>query len=103
MLYYNQSNQSILTCVDSKTGETVFGPERIGQLSNIYASPVGASGRVYITGRGGKTLVIRRSTTFKELAVNRLDDRFDASPALAGSQLFLRGSEYLYCIEDHSN
>ncbi|MCH1495857.1 MAG: PQQ-like beta-propeller repeat protein [Rubripirellula sp.] len=103
LLYYNQSNQSILTCVDSKTGETVFGPGRIGQLSNIYASPVGASGRVYIAGRGGKTLVIRRSTTFKELAVNRLDDRFDASPALAGSQLFLRGSEYLYCIEDHSN
>jgi outer membrane protein assembly factor BamB len=92
LLYYNQSNQSILTCVDSKTGETVFGPERIGQLSNIYASPVGASGRVYITGRDGTTLVIQRSRTLTELATNRLDDRFDASPALAGKQLFLRGA-----------
>ena len=100
LLFYNQSNQSILTCVDSKTGKIAFGPERIGQLSNIYASPVGASGRIYITGRGGKTLVIQRSRAFKELATNRLNDRFDASPALAGSQLFLRGAEFLYCLED---
>jgi outer membrane protein assembly factor BamB len=99
LLFYNQSNQSILTCVNSKTGETVFGPERIGQVSNLYASPVGASGRVYITGRDGTTLVIQRSSTFNEIATNRLDDRFDASPALAGSQLFLRGAKSLYCIE----
>lgn len=99
LLFYNQSNQSILTCVNSRTGETVFGPERIGQLSGIYASPVGAAGRVYITGRGGKTLVMQRSSTFKELATNSLDDRFDASPALAGNQLFLRGAKYLYCLQ----
>ena len=99
LLFYNQSNQSIVTCVNSKTGETVFGPERIGQLSNIYASPVGASRRVYITGRGGNTLVIQRSDTFNELATNRLDDCFDASPAVAGTQLFLRGQRNLYCLE----
>ena len=103
LLFYSQSNQSILTCVDSKTGETVYGPERIGQLSNIYASPVGASGRVYITGRDGTTLVIQRSRTLTELATNRLDDRFDASPALAGKQLFLRGAKHLYCLEADSN
>jgi outer membrane protein assembly factor BamB len=102
LLFYNQSNQSILTCVDSKTGEIIFGPERIGQLSNIYASPVGASDRVYITGRDEKTLVIQRSKTYTELATNSLDDRFDASPALAGNQLFLRGAKYLYCLEADS-
>nr|WP_161501431.1 PQQ-binding-like beta-propeller repeat protein [Rhodopirellula sp. SM50] len=99
LLYYNQSNQSILTCVNSKTGETVFGPDRIGQLSNIYASPVGAAGRVYITGRNGETLVLQRSTKYTELATNHLDDRFDASPALAGNQLFVRGAKHLYCLE----
>jgi len=71
----------------------------IGQLSNIYASPVGASGRIYISGRNGKTLVLDRSSQFKVLATNELNERFDASPALAGSQLFLRGAEYLYFIE----
>jgi len=100
LLYYNQSNQAILTCVDSKTGEVVFGPERIGELSNIYASPVGAAGRVYISGRGGTTIVLDHSRELKKLATNQLDERFDASPALAGTQLFLRGAEYLYCIEE---
>jgi hypothetical protein len=32
------------------------------------------------------------------VATNQLDDRVDASPALAGNQLFLRGSRFLYCI-----
>jgi outer membrane protein assembly factor BamB len=102
LLYFNKSNQSIWTCVDSQTGEIVFGPERIGQLSNVYASPVGASGRVYIVGRGGATLVLKRSREFQVLATNQLDERFDASPALAGNQLFLRGARYLYCVEDES-
>ncbi|TWT53674.1 outer membrane biogenesis protein BamB [Rubripirellula amarantea] len=99
LLYYSQSNQSILTCLDSKSGEVVFGPERVGQLSNIYASPVGASDRVYITGRNGVTVVLNRSLKFELIQTNQLDERFDASPAIAGNQLFLRGAEYLYCIE----
>lgn len=100
LLFYTQSNQSILTCVDSKSGETIFGPKRLGQLSNIYSSPVAASGRVYFTGRNGTTLVIKKGTDFKEVASSQLDDRFDASPAVAGKQLFLRGAKFLYCIED---
>ena len=99
LLYFNQSNQSILTCLDSNTGEVAFGPKRIGQLSNLYASPVGASGRVYMVGRGGKSLVLQRSQDFKTLSTNQLDERFDASAAIAGKQLFLRGAEHLYCIE----
>lgn len=99
LLYYNQSNQSILTCLDAKTGEVAFGPERVGELSNIYASPVGAGGHVYLTGRNGTTLVLERGREYKVTAVNKLDERVDASPALAGTQLFLRGARHLYCIE----
>ena len=31
------------------------------------------------------------------------DDRIDASPALAGNQLFLRGQKFLYCIADEES
>ncbi|MDB4625054.1 PQQ-like beta-propeller repeat protein [Rubripirellula sp.] len=99
LIFYNQSNQAILTCLDAKTGEVAFGPKRVGELSNIYASPVGAGGRVYLTGRNGNTLVLERGPEYKVTALNKLDERFDASPALAGSQLFLRGAKHLYCIE----
>jgi len=32
------------------------------------------------------------------LATNTPDDRFDASPAIVGDELFLKGKTYLYCI-----
>ena len=46
----------------------------------------------------GKTTVLRRGTAFEILACNTLDDRFDASPAVAGDALFLRGHRSVYCI-----
>jgi len=100
MLYFSQSNQAILSCVDSKTGDTIIDRTRLSGMSNIYASPVGADERIYITGRNGTTLVLERSKELTVLARNKLDDQFDASPALAGSQLFLRGSKFLYCIHE---
>ena len=98
-LYYTQSNQGILTVVDARTGKVVINRTRLPDVANIYASPVAAEGRVYFTGRDGTTVVVTRSNRFDVLAINKLDDRFDASPALAGSQLFLRGNRYLYCVE----
>jgi hypothetical protein len=34
----------------------------------------------------------------KALTLNKLDDRFSASAALAGDAIFLRGEKFLYCI-----
>jgi hypothetical protein len=64
----------------------------------VYASPVAANGRIYLVGRNGAVAVVRQSDKFEVLATNRLEDRFDASPAITGKQLFLRGRESLYCL-----
>ncbi len=95
MLYFSQSNQAILSCVDAKTGASIIDATRLSGISNIYASPVGADNRVYVTGRNGTTLVLKRSKKLEVIALNRLDDRINASPALTGNQLFLRGKEFL--------
>jgi len=71
---------------------------RLNGISNIYSSPVAASGRIYLTGRDGLTLVLKRSNDLEVIATNRLDERIDAAPALAGNQLFLRGNKSPYCI-----
>ena len=34
------------------------------------------------------------------LAMNKLDDKTDASMALAGKELFIRGKQNLYCIAE---
>jgi hypothetical protein len=56
---------------------------------------------VYIAGRDGTTYVLAHGRDFKVLAVNELEDSFDASPAVAGNELYLRGHEHLYCIAEN--
>jgi outer membrane protein assembly factor BamB len=97
-LYITKSNNAIVTCLDAKTGTVLYGPERLEGTGNFYASPVAAAGRVYLVGRDGTTVVIKDSDKLEVLATNKLDEGIDASPAVAGKQLFLRGKENLYCL-----
>lgn len=100
LLYFTQTNEPLLTCLNAKTGEVILDRQRLKGLGTLYASPVEADGRIYITDREGTTMVLQRGDKAQVLAVNRLDDSIDASPAVVGKQLFLRGTKYLYCIED---
>ena len=99
-LYLLKSNDGILSAFDPATGEPHYALQRLQGIPNVFASPVGAAGRVYITGRDGATLVIRQGDRYEVLAVNRLDDGFDASPALVDDELYLRGYRHLYKIAD---
>ena len=99
-LYLLKSNDGILSAFDPATGEPHYALQRLQGVPNVFASPVGAAGRVYITGRDGATLVIRQGRRYEVLAVNRLDDGFDASPALVDGELYLRGYRYLYKIAE---
>jgi outer membrane protein assembly factor BamB len=98
-LYFTQANSGLLTCLDIASGKPLIDRERLPALNSLYSSPVAAKDRIYLVARDGTALVIRRSDKLEILATNRLDDPVDASPAIAGKQLFLRGEKYLYCIE----
>jgi len=97
-LYFASGNSAILTCLDAKTGEVHFAAERLEGISDIYASPVAAGDRVYVQGRKGTCLVLERGKELKILATNRIDEATDASVALVGGELFIRGNKSLYCI-----
>ncbi len=97
-LYLLKSNSPILSVFDAKTGKPHYQLQRLDGLSEVFSSPVGAAGRVYITGRDGNTLVLRNTGTFEVLAKNVLDDGFDASPALVDSEMYMRGYRYLYSL-----
>jgi len=98
ILYLVKSNSGVLSAFDAETGTRVYGPERLPGIRSVYASPVAVGDRIYISGRAGTTLVIKAGRDFEVLASNELDDKFDASPAVAGDELYLRGQDYLYCI-----
>jgi outer membrane protein assembly factor BamB len=97
-LYMMKVNLGILTCLDVKQKKIAYGPQRLEGMNGIYTSPVGAAGRVYLTGRRGLTYVIKPGPEFEVLAKNKLDDRFTASPVVVGKDLLLRGHRSLYCI-----
>ena len=98
-LYFCAGNNGILSCFDAKTGKPYFEAERLaGLLGGVYASPVGAADRVYVVGRDGSTLVLKNADKVEVLATNKLDDKFDASAAVVGKNLFLRGHQFLYCL-----
>ena len=102
LLYFNQSNNAILSCHEVESGNLVIDRTRLPAVSRLYASPVGADGRIYIADRDGTTLVIERGRELKVIATNRLDGGVDASPAVAGNQLFLRTKSNLYCLAQPS-
>jgi hypothetical protein len=95
-----KTNSGILSVLDTKTGKPHYQLQRLDGVPNVFASPVGAAGRVYLPGREGSTLVIRNGATYEVLAKNDLDDGFDASPALVDGEIYLRGLKYLYCIAE---
>jgi len=99
-LYVIKVNTQIISCLDAKTGKVLFGPQRLEGMGDIYASPVGAAGRVYFVGRNGTTAVIKAADSLEVQATNVLDDPIDASPALVDNELFLRGKDHLYCIAE---
>ena len=98
ILYILKSNSGILSAFDAKTGKPHFQLQRLDGVPNVFASPVGAGGRVYIPGREGTTLVIKNSPSFEVVAKNTLEDGFDASPAVVDNEIYLRGYKYLYSI-----
>jgi outer membrane protein assembly factor BamB len=99
-LYFLRHYQGVLHRVEARTGNEPKGPFRLEGIGNIYASPVAAAGRIYITDREGRTIVLRHGETPETLAVNRLDDRINATAALVDREIFLRGERYLWAIAE---
>lgn len=94
---YMVSDNGIASCLDAKTGQELW-RERLG--GGFSASPVSAGGRVYFLNESGEATVIRAGREFERLAVNRLEGRTLASPAIADQAIYLRTDSHLYRIEE---
>jgi outer membrane protein assembly factor BamB len=97
-IYMFDNLKANLTCYQASTGKPLFVKERLKGLKQIYASPVGAGGHVYIPDRKGSVMVLNAADTVDIVATNVLEDEFDASPVVVGDELYLKGAKFLYCI-----
>lgn len=101
LLFFCKRTEAVVTCIDPKSGTPHYSEERLEGVEGVYASPIGAKDRIYVVGRNGVTAVLAKSKELKVLARNTLNDPIDASPAVVGNELFLRGHEHLYCIAEN--
>lgn len=96
-LIFMIGDTGIASCIDAKSGEVVW-QQRIG--GEYSASPVYADGKLWFFSEDGKTTVIKPGRTFEQVAENRLDEGFLASPAIAGKAFYLRTRTHLYRVEE---
>ena len=97
-LYFHKGKSGVLTCLNAKTGEPIYGATRVPNLDTTYASPIAAGGHVYLTSRNGTTVVIKDADKFEIIATNSVGETVDATPAPVDNELFIRGQEHLFCI-----
>jgi outer membrane protein assembly factor BamB len=97
-IYFLKNFKNILTVLDARTGQPRSEAQRLPELGDIWASPVGAAGRVYVFDRGGKALVLRHGAGLDVLATNALDGDVDATPALVDREMWVRTRTHLYCL-----
>lgn len=98
-LYFTNRNDPQLTSLDVSSGKIILDRVRLAGLRQLYASPVWAAGRIYLPDREGATLVLKDADKLEVLAVNTVGETIDASPAVVGKRLYLRGEKHLWCIE----
>lgn len=98
LLYFCQRTSAVLTCLDAASGKPHYEQARLESITGMYSSPVAVRNRIYLAGQNGVTAVLAHAKEFRVLATNRLEDGFDASPAVVDRELFLRGRKHLYCL-----
>jgi outer membrane protein assembly factor BamB len=95
--FYVVDDRGVIWCLDAKTGQPVWGPQRI-KNGTYSSSLVLADGKLYCTNEDGLTTVLKAGPTFEVLAENSLNDYTLSSPAISDGQIFMRTAGYLYCI-----
>lgn len=98
-LYYTLYDRGFLTCHDARTGEEVYGKQRIDRDTvNFTASPWAYDGKVFCLDESGTTYVVEAGPTYKLLGTNDLDEMCMATPAITRDSLLIRTYSSLYKI-----
>ena len=73
----------------------------MGGASNTFSSsPLASAGRIYALNENGTTIVFAAGDRYTELGKNALAEMSLATPAVAGTGLFLRTQTKLYRLTE---
>lgn len=99
-LVYSLLDRGFLACYDARSGEEIYGRQRIPNGRAFTSSPWAYGGKVFCLNEDGVTFVVRAGRSFEILHTNRLaeDDMCMATPAMVGDKLLIRTAARIYCI-----
>ena len=89
-----------VTSIDAATGKEVWTTRLPRNRYPFSASPVIAEGKLYATRENGTTYVLELAAEPKLVATNALRENTYATPVLLDGHIFLRTSDFLFCIAD---
>ena len=88
----------IATCFDTKAGTSLYGPVRIQNAGDYFASPVLVDGKIYIAGENGNVVVLRNSAELDILSVNDVGSPVLGTPAVADGTIYFRTRDGLLAV-----
>ncbi len=88
----------INTVFETKTGTPVRPPQRIGNVSDYFASPISGDGKIYVAGENGVVVVLEDSPQYEVLARNDVGESIIGTPAIADGRLFIRTRTRLLAV-----
>ena len=96
---YSLHDEGFLTCHDARTGEEIYGKQRVGPRATFTSSPWSYNGKIFCLSEDGDTYVIEAGPKFKVIGKNSLDEICLASPAIARGRLLIRTGSKLYSLK----
>jgi outer membrane protein assembly factor BamB len=95
---YAAASSGMLVCADAKTGKTIWDIRLKGPFSG---SPVAGDGKLYLINEAGMLYTIKAGgDTAEVITQSETKDKGQATPAISGGAIFLRGEKSLICIGD---
>jgi len=96
--YYTLLDRGLMTCHDARTGEEVYGRQRIVVGEGFTASPWAYNGKIFALSEEGTTYVIEAGPDFRVVGENPLDEFTMATPAILDDSLIIRTSTAVYRV-----
>jgi hypothetical protein len=97
--YYTLYSQGFLTCHDARTGQQIYGRQRIATGAGAFtASPWAYNGRIFAASEDGDIYVIQAGPEYKLLGKNSLGEMILATPAIARQSVIVRTAASLWRI-----
>jgi outer membrane protein assembly factor BamB len=89
------ASYGVVSCLDAASGDVLWKSEF---TTGFYASPLFAAGRIYALDRNGVMRILAADRALKIIGSPAIGEHTEATPAIRGSEIFIRGDRHLFCI-----